>query len=823
MSRALPDHRLAGLWKDAGGLDEHDVRARRARYGENRILEARRHRWLGLAADTATDPMVWFLLGVALLFAWIGDWDEAAILAAALAPIAGMDAYLHWRTQASTEGLSKRLAARARVIRGGRRIDIPASELVVGDLVEVEAGAWFPADGLVETGSDLQVDESSLTGEAMPVHKHALAADTAPGAGMPLPDAAWVSAGSRLLTGSARCRIAFTGAETVYGQIARSVQDSRRDRTPLQKAIGGLVRQLLVAALVACLALGLIRLLQGHGLVDAIVTAATLGIAALPEEIPVVFTFFLGVGVFRLARRRALVRRAVAVENIGRVTCICSDKTGTLTEGRLTLAHVIPAVDQAASDLLRTAALASRSESHDPLDQAILAEAQPGAGARLATFPFTEDRRKEAAVVRSEAGVTIAVKGAPETVMALCGLDPAVRHDWLKRTEELAASAHRVIACAVRRQPDWEGAEPESGYEFLGLLAFEDPLRPAAAGAVAAAQAAGIRVIMITGDHVGTARAVASRLGLGGREAIVIEGSQLAERLAASDSGHLGFDVVARAAPAHKLALVERLRAAGEVVAVTGDGVNDAPALRVADIGVAMGARGAQTARDVAAIVLLDDDFRTLVSAIQEGRQLFRNLQLSFAYLLMVHAPLVLGAAVVPAMGEPLLLLPSHIVWLELIIHPTALLVFQQHAGDAKLARVQGHGRPRFFGRREVAVIALAATAGTVLVLVAYQIGLSGQSATYARAAALAALVLSLAAVVVGLTRLRSRAALVATAATIASAILIIQLPVLARLAHLTPIDATHWALAAIGSVVVGAMAWLFGASPRPATQAAGA
>lgn len=788
MQRSLPDNRLEGVWRDRAGLSAAEVRARRLRYGENHILEPARNRWLELAGDTVRDPMVWFLIGTAVLFAWLGDAVEALILSLAIVPLVGMDAFLHWRTQASTEGLRRRLASRARALRDGVEADLAASELVPGDLVRLKAGEWAPADGLVERGDAVQSDESSLTGEAMPVAKHPLESDRELGPGVVVNEPHWLFAGARVLTGSAEMRVVFTGEDTLYGQIARSVRAEARESTPLQQEIARLVSMLLAAALVACAVLGLTRFVQGHGLVDAVLSAVTLAVAALPEEFPVVFTFFLGVGVFRLAQRRALVRRGVAVENIGRVSCICCDKTGTLTEGRLSLAHVIPAAGYDHAEVMRIAARASRSESADPLDRAILDGGGSASEAAVATFPFTEDRRRETSVRRDAQGLAASVKGAPETVMALARLSQADTADWMKRAEDLAATAHKVIACAELRLDGWTGGEPEGEYAFAGLLAFEDPLREGARQAVADAREAGIRVIMVTGDYAATALAVAEALALGDGAPVIIDGVELSRRLEESAGDAIvGVDVIARATPAQKLALVQRLRSAGEIVAVTGDGVNDAPALRAADIGIAMGQRGAQTSREVASIVLLDDSFDTIVRAIAEGRQLFRNLRLSFAYLLMVHGPLVATAAVIPFMGEPLLYLPAHIVWLELIFHPTALLVFQE------LPRGGGRGigaksAARFFNGAQWAVIVGVAALTAIAVFAAYQHALDA-GAVYARSAALAHLVLCSAAIAAALSRLRTQTAIIVCAASALSVVAFIQTPPIAALLHLTPLS----------------------------------
>ncbi|PWJ21626.1 cation-translocating P-type ATPase [Jannaschia seohaensis] len=803
MQRPAPLEPLEGLWSQEAGLDDSAVAQRRARYGPNAILAERPTGWLEILRSTVKDPMIWFLVGTALLFLWLGDYTEAAVLAVALIPIAGMDVYLHRRTEASTEGLRARLASRARVVRNGVEREIQAADLVPGDLVIVPAGAYFPADGLILAGHALQADESTLTGEALPVRKLPLAAPPKGAADRLIDGVHWGMAGTRLLTGEARLRVALTGGDTYYGEIARLSSTTRSERTPLQAAITDLVRILLVIALVLCAALAVIRYVQGYGLVDAILSAVTLAIAALPEEFPVVFSFFLGLGVFRLAKLHALVRRAVVVENIGRVTCICTDKTGTLTEGRLLLSEVVPAGARDRAEVLAIGATASRAETADPLDEILLASGAAWDGAVEAVYPFTEDRLREVCVLRDpEGGWRVAMKGAPEMVLSLSDLAPEAREVWLHRTQTLAGSGHKVIAVAARRLAAWTGDEPEEGFDFAGLLAFSDPVRDGVAEAVAEAQGAGIRVIMITGDHARTAEAIAGELGIGGAAPRVVEGAALERRLG-QPGPRFDFDVVARCTPAQKLALVEALRAEGELVAVTGDGVNDAPALRGADVGIAMGERGTRSAREVAAIVLLDDNFATLVRAVAEGRQLFTNLRLSFAYLLMLHAPLVATAALIPLMGYPLLYLPIHIVWIELIIHPTAMLVFQDLPSRHALTP-GGERRLRFFSPAEWARIGLVGAVATAVILGGFVFNLGDDlDVPHARSMAMATLVIASAAMAAALTRLGTRAALLATVLPVVSAIAVIQIAPVAELFHLRPLHGIDWLLAAGGGALV--------------------
>jgi len=809
--RPVPRDRVPAWPDDGRGLTAADAAERLRRHGPNAIVETVRRPWLDLARDTAADAMIWFLAGAAALYALVGQAAEAATLLAAIVPLVGMDVFLHRRTQASTQGLASRLAARATVVRDGARLDVPSADVVPGDLVVVAAGEAAPADGLVVAGEDLQADESTLTGEAQPAVKRPL--------GGALPEAEepavavehWMLAGTRLLTGRASVRIVLTGGETLYGEIVRSAAAGGRARTPLQRAIQRLVTVLVAGAAVACLSLAAVRLAQGHGWVDAAVSAVTLAAAALPEEFPVVFAFFLGVGVYRLARRQTLVRRAVSVENIGRVTTICSDKTGTITEGRLRLREVMPAgADN--RRLLALAAAACRADAGDPVDAAVLqAAAERGVavpGPTVARHPFTEARARESTLVRDGGATLWVVKGAPERVLETTTLDGTARAAWATRLAALASSGRKVLACAWQRGDGAPDAEPAGGYTFAGLLAFADPVREGVTEAVARCREAAIRTIMVTGDHALTATAVAREIGLGAGAPTVVSGDEIDGLLARRGAGALdGVDVVARAAPAQKLTLVRALQAAGEVVAVTGDGVNDVPALQAADVGIAMGERGTRPAREVAAIVLLDDNFRTIVRAVAEGRQLFHNLRASFAYLVMIHVPLVVSAAALPAAGYPLLYLPAHIVWLELLIHPTALLVFQGLPAAGRPLAAQRGRRPRFFSPAEWGVMLAVGALLTLLVVAGYLRSLGEADVAHGRSMALAVLAAASAAITAALSRLRTRAAWTIALGTLALTAGLIQTPGLAAALHVAPLHLDDWAAAAAGGALAGVLA----------------
>jgi Ca2+-transporting ATPase len=808
--RAFPHERLRNLESPRGGLTPPEAAARLERFGPNRILEEDEHGWAGVLKDTLRDPMLWFLLSTSVLFGVAGEWTEALVLMIALVPFFGMDAFLHRRTQASVEGLSSVLAAHARVLRGGAQTRVPATELVPGDVALIEAGEPFPADGVLVAADQMQVDESALTGEALPVRKSALEELPRARSASRVDAEYWGYAGTRVLTGRGRLLVGYTAGETLYGEIVRSAVRGRHERTPLQRSVADLVKTLLIVAAVFCLVLAWVRLRQGHGWIDALLSSLTLAVAALPEEFPVVLTFFLGVGVYRLAKRHALVRRGVVVENIGRVSCICSDKTGTLTEGRLRLTHAFPAREVSEARLRAIAAMSSRAESSDPVDLAILSTEPTGSEIPVqAGFPFTEDRKRETSVVREDDALLATVKGAPEVVIAQCEIEEAEAGRWLAETERLAAGGHKVIACAWRPlDPNaWLGGEPDRGFLFAGLLAFEDPVRPEVPQAVQQCLNAQIHVIMITGDHPATATAVAKEIGLGGEGLLVISGDDLEEILASEGSAVLlELDVIARAKPAQKLSLVRALQERGEIVAVTGDGVNDVPALQAADIGIAMGERGTRSAREVADIVLLDDNFRSIVSAIGEGRQLFRNLQLSFQYLLMIHIPLVITAAVIPLAGYALLYLPIHIVWMEMIIHPTAMLVFQDLPGRDELDRRARTRRSKFFGRWQWLTIIVVGATITAVVVWSFEHSFGvGREVEHARAMALIVLSMASAAITAALTGLRGTTSKAVVGLTVLSALVFVQTPQISRLMHLTPMHADDWLIGIAGAVAATA------------------
>lgn len=810
MRRILPLSRIHGSLSTIQGLTTVEAKQLRIQYGQNDIIEVSTNRWLKLAKDTILDPMIWFLVGTSILFAILGNYYQTLILLLATIPLLGMDAFLHWRTQASTQSLSSQLAVAATVIRDGRPIKIPSVEIVPGDLIIMNPGEFFPADGIIVGGTHLQVEESALTGESLPITKQILTKLVATEQdSIAIDYDHWGFAGTRLLTGQALLHVIYSGKETLYGEIVSSAVKTTQAHTPLQKAIADLVLLLIVIATVICIILAAVRYYQGYGFIDAILSAAILAVAALPDEFPVVFTFFLGVGVYRLAQKKALVRRAVSVENIGRVTCICSDKTGTITEGRLQLVQILPAKGFDKKELLTIAAIASNTKSGDPLDLAVHKQINkegvtiPNA---LTTFPFTEDRKRETAIISQNANkYLIATKGAPETILALTNLAEGPKQEYLDQIQQLAKEGCKIIACARLIQQSRTHSEPIEDYEFAGLLAFRDPPRKEVYAAIQNCRQCNIKVLMITGDHPETARAISRQIGLGADAPIVMLANAVEIELKKCGPEVLkNIDVIARAIPSQKLKFVQALQTIGNIVAVTGDGVNDVPALKTADIGIAMGGRGTQSAREVAAIVLLDDNFDSIVNAISEGRQLFKNLKLSFKYLLMVHIPFVFSAAIIPLFGYPLLYYPIHIVWIELLIHPTCMLVFQELPASKKLEPAKPRSKIHFFYFRDWLGIVAIGIYTTLLVTLSYTLILkNGGNIEYARGLALAMLGFTSAALTLGLSGFRNLTSKIVTIATLTSTILLIQIPLFEQLLGLKSLSLKDWLVVSTSSVII--------------------
>ena len=661
---SLPPHAAAiesvarGLGSDpASGLSEHEAEARLARYGPNRPRRLKGPPYLEIAARQLVDPLVGLLVAAAAVSATIGDGIEATAIGAIVVLNATLGFVQEARAERAVRALREELGGRASVMREGREREIPAEEVVPGDLLVLREGDRVVADGRLVAERGLAVDESILTGESVPAEK---ATDPVP-VPSPLGDRlSMVFAGTWVTRGRGSALVTAVADATEEGRIVGLTASAKPPETPLQRRLRGLTRQMVAAGVAVTLVIGAGMFLRDASLHEAFLVGVSVAVAAVPEGLAATLTIALALGAHAMAARGAIVRRLAAVETLGETTVVCTDKTGTLTENRLRVSAAVPEPGTSVATLLSAAVLASSAElveeetegraggtrvAGDPLEGALLVAAREQglsapalrAGLRVVhEIPF-DPVRKRMAVVYEEAdgGLWVAVKGAPEVLIERSALPEPERLRLAELAHALAEQGSRVLALGERRLP--AGSDPEAeGVDadlvLLGLVALHDPLRPEAEASVREARAGGIEVRMLTGDHPATARAVGRALGL-------------------HDEA-----VLARVSPSDKLEIVEALQREGEVVAVTGDGINDAPALRRADVGVAMGRSGTEAAREASALVLANDDFSTIVAAVHEGRRIADNLRTFVAFLLSANLGEVVlfAVAVLGGLGVPM-------------------------------------------------------------------------------------------------------------------------------------------------------------------------
>lgn len=771
--------------------------------------------------------MVVLLLLAGTTYLAIGEREDAAVVVGALLFITGLTWIVDARSEHALHRLRDLAAPSARAWRDGVLRIVPAVDLVPGDAVGLETGDVVPADVLLLDGSGLRVDESVLTGESQPVQK-------IPQGGA---EAGQGYAGTTVLAGRATATVVATGRSTRYGQIAALVAHIRPQRTPLERAIRRLVLRLGALALILCGIVVFAERLHGSPWSMAVIAGVSLAIASVPEEFPTVYTLYLSLGAWRLARHHALVRHLAAVETLGSVSVLCLDKTGTMTIGELVVRdawavtgnavdHLDPG-EAGASELLVAARRAADVGSSDAFDVAIVRYTRSvgipdpeASGAELVRIePFDPRRRSTAVVWRLPNGRgTVYAKGALDSVLDRCRVNDAVRAEALAAETRLTEPGFRVLAIA---EGDLGEAAPddvadEKALALVGLLAFDDAVRDSVPTLLGACREAGVRVMMITGDAPGTAAAVARAVGLPlGPEGAPVAGGGVR---VTSDSQLLAIvgraNVFARIEPSEKYRIIRALQARGEVVAMTGDGVNDAPALRMADIGVALGRRGTPVAGQAASLVLLDDELATIVAAIRDGRRIFDNLRMAFSYLIAFHVPLLLTAFVLPLAGAPLLLLPVQLAWFELIVHPTAALVFDSEPPAPGAMARPPRGRRR--GILEGADLAGPFMLGLVLVVAVLALYLgalrSGASHDVARTMGVAALLIGQVGLVLSARAgprpmwqvpIRANPLLLPMlGATLASLLVAVSVPAVRAVLHLAPMGMGQWGLALMSAVV---------------------
>lgn len=690
------------------GLSTRDAAERLARDGANELPRTGRRPAWRIALEVLREPMLVLLLIGGLAYLLLGDRAEALILLAFATFSIVVTVVQETRTEHVLSALRDLSAPRALVIRDRARIRIPGREVVCGDLLVLQQGDRVAADAVLLEAADVQTDESLLTGESMPVGKVARPADDATAPHRPGgEDQPSVYSGTLVARGSGVARVIATGPRSEIGRIGQSLATLDTEAPRLRRETNRIVGWCaLGGGGVALLVLLLVGLLRG-GWIEAVLAGIAIGMSMLPEEFPVVLTVFLAMGAWRIGKVGVLTRRAAAIETLGSATVLCTDKTGTLTENRMSLAALwLPSgetleVGPSASfpdafhTLVETAARASAVEPTDPMDVALhlarsaIPALNPPAGTLAHAYALRPDLLAMSNVWDDDGVLHLAAKGAPEAIADLCDLHGAARAPLTAAVEAMARRGIRVLAVAAAApEPGAAWAETQRGYRctLVGLVGLADPIRASVPAAVAQCRAAGIRVVMITGDYATTARSIATQAGIAdgdvltGTDLATLDDAELTERLAT-------VTVFARILPEQKLRIVQAFKARGAIVGMTGDGVNDAPSLKAAHIGIAMGKRGTDVAREAAAMVLIDDDFGAIVQSVRLGRRIYDNIRKAMAFIFAVHVPIA-GLALLPLfLGLPLLFGPIHIALLEMVIDPVCALVFEAEADEHDILR----------------------------------------------------------------------------------------------------------------------------------------
>jgi P-type Ca2+ transporter type 2C len=693
------------------GLSEVDAQARLRSEGFNELPRQDRRTPLRIILDVLREPMLALLLGGGLVYLLLGDLKEALILIVFAILSVMITVIQETRTERVLEALRDLTSPRALVIRSGMRQRIAGREVVRGDLIVLTEGDRVPADAVLVQAHDLQTDESLLTGESVPVRKIAatgsLPERIRPGGD----DQPFVYSGALVVRGSGVASVVATGPRSEIGKIGQSLYTLETEPPRLRAQTARLVRlAALGGAAVSIVAVVLYGMFRG-GWLDAVLAGIAIGMSMLPEEFPVVLTIFMAMGAWRISKARVLTRRAAAIETLGSATVLCTDKTGTLTENRMSVAelrlpdgHIFRAhqtKDAAVIDNFRELAahglLASLPEPFDPMEKAFhefarddlkATDGLPGPEWKLVhSYGLRPDLLAMTQIWQTDQGApsfVVATKGAPEAIARLCGLEPTELAAVRQAVDAMATEGLRVlgVAKAAHQGKLWPDTQFDFQFTFLGLVGLADPLRPSVPAAVRECRSAGIRVVMITGDYPATANAIARQAGLDTSEVLTGEAIEtlndfeLAQRIRT-------INVFARVMPEQKLQIVQALKTDGEIVAMTGDGVNDAPSLKAAHIGVAMGGRGTDVAREASSIVLLDDDFGSIVTAIRLGRRIYDNVRKAMGFIFAVHVPIA-GLALLPLIfGLPIIFSPIHIAFLEMVIDPVCALAFEAETDEA--------------------------------------------------------------------------------------------------------------------------------------------
>lgn len=740
------------------------------RDGYNELPSTKSRNILNIMLDVAREPMFLLLVACGVLYLILGDIGEAIMLLAFVFVVMGITLYQERKTERALEALRDLSSPRALVIRGGRQRRIAGREVVCGDIIILKEGDRVPADAVLLSCANLSVDESLLTGESAPVRK--IACEGSPEIGTPGgDDNPFVYSGTLVVQGIGFAQVMATGIKTELGRIGRAIKSVEPEKTMLQAETGMFVKRIALIGLFLCLLVVIIYCAKRGGIINGLLAGITLAMAMLPEEFPVVLTIFLALGAWRISKNNVLTRRVPAIEALGSTTVLCVDKTGTLTLNRMSVMAIfsrnnyfntdkkdIKALPEGFHEIVEFGILASQTDPFDPMEKAI-----KEFGSELLSdtehlhkdwelvreYPLSKNILALSHVWKSPDGTDyiIAAKGSPESIIDLCHLNLLEQEKILKQITGMADNGLRVIgvARAYFKEQSLPGAQHDFDFEFLGLIGLSDPVRPSVPDAIRECHNAGIKVIMITGDYPGTAKNIARQIGIN-HENKILTGYEIDSMDDVTFQQRIKETTIfARVVPEQKLRIVNALKANNEIVTMTGDGVNDAPALKSAHIGIAMGGRGTDVAREASSLVLLDDDFSSIVRAVRMGRKIFENIKKAISYILAIHVPIA-GMSLIPVLfGWPLVFLPVHIVFLELIIDPACSIVFEAEPEEAGIM----NRRPRnlhepLFGVRTIGISILQGLSVLLIILAVFYISMGrGQDELDARALAFCTLIIA--------------------------------------------------------------------------------
>ncbi|OPX87194.1 MAG: Calcium-transporting ATPase 1 [Pelotomaculum sp. PtaB.Bin104] len=728
------------------GLTSDEARKRQEQYGKNELTAAKKDGFFHKMLHIIGEPMFSLLLVAAIIYFILGEPRDGAIMLVFVVGIISIDVIQEWKTDKTLNALKDLSAPRIIVLRDGKEMVIASADLVPGDLMLISEGVKIPADGDVIKESDLCVDESSLTGEAEGVWKTTVE-NAEPPSDYWRKD--YCYAGTLVTQGSAYVLVDKIGAATEYGKIGANVAAAPEDPTPLQKQTGSLVKLCAGIAAVLFASVGFITWfnIPDHSfndrIIESILSGITLAMAMIPEEFPVILTVFLSMGAWRLAKQQSLVRRLPSVETLGAVSVLCVDKTGTITKNQMTVRDVW-AVDNDKMNLCEIMGLGCEMDTYDPMEKAMLSYCENFGftkdhvfgGELLTEYAFTNELKMMGHVWKHDGEIIIAAKGSPERILTICSLNDSERRSAEAKLVDMSKQGLRVIAVGMMKPASADDIPAEltaCTLTLCGLIGLADPPRESVKEDIKQCTKAGVRVVMITGDNGLTASSIARQIGMPNSDHVItgdeinqMTGEELRERIKE-------VSIFSRVVPEHKMRIVKAFKENGEIVAMTGDGVNDAPALKYADIGIAMGKRGSEVSREAADLILMDDNFSTIVHTIRDGRRIYDNIRKAVGYVFAIHIPIAFASLLAPILGiypANLLLLPVHVVLLELIIDPTCSIVLERQPAETDIMdRKPRNPREKLLNARIIfksvlqGIVIFAASFGTYYAMLAQNPG----------------------------------------------------------------------------------------------------